>query len=127
MILEPNHHTQDTAAALNAFDECYAVIECVDPTVFIPKCISYGIFQGDMYTSGGSIFLNDQIKIEMVLPIIRNLISLNGVDVFDKLIKVLHSEPNYKQLADHMKSTCLYATMNVCIYSYSCIVARCMI
>ena len=108
--LEPVHHTQDTAAALKAFDEYYTVIECVDPFVFIPKCISYEVFQGDdMYTSGGSIFLNNQMKIEMVLPIIRNLISLNGVDVFDKLLKVLHSEPNYKQLANHMKST--YVTM----------------
>ena len=110
-------HTQDTdaAAALKTFDEYYTVIEGVDPFVFIPKCISYGAFQGDdMYTSGGSIFLNDQMKIEMALPQIRKLISLNGVDVFDKLLKALHSEPNYKRLANSMKSMYLHVTMTVC-------------
>ena len=80
------------------------MIECVDPFKFVPKCISYGILEGDLYSSGGSIFLTNEIKIEMVLPLIRNQISLNGVEVFEKLLKVLHSEPNYKQLADHMGS-----------------------
>ena len=97
--------TQDTVAALRTFDEYYTVIECVDPFVFIPKCISYGVFQGDDMQLGGAIFLNNQMKLEIALPKIRKLISLNGVDVFDKLLRVLHSEPNYKRLANQMKST----------------------
>ena len=113
-------HTQDTAAALKAFDEYYTVIEGVDPFVFIPKCISYGVFQGDdMYTSGGSIFLNNEMKIEMALPQIRKLISLNGVDVFDKLLKALHSEPNYKRLANRMKGTYLATCYYDCLLGYS--------
>ena len=97
--------TQDTVAALRTLDEYYTVIECVDPFVFIPKCISYGVFQGDNMQLGGAIFLNNQMKLEIALPKIRKLISLNGVDVFDKLLRVLHSEPNYKRLANRMKST----------------------
>ena len=113
-------HTPDTAAALKTFDECYAVIEGVDPFVFIPKCISYGVFQGDdMYTSGGSIFLNNQMKLELALPQIRKLISLNGVDVFDKLLDALHSEPNYKRLANHMKGTYLATCYYDCLLGHS--------
>lgn len=107
IFLETNHHTPNTDAALKAFDEYFTVMHnCVNPLVFTPKCISYGVFEGSMYASGGAIFLTNQIKMETVLPEIRKLISLNGVVVFERVLKVLRSEPTdiYNELADCMES-----------------------
>ena len=80
--------------------------DCVDPFVFIPKCIAHEIIEGDMYTLTASVFLPNEIKMEPVLKEIRSLICLNGVDVFEKLLEVLRSEPTgiYKELADTMES-----------------------
>ena len=83
---------------------------CVDPFKFIPKCIAHEIIEGDMYAAGADVFQPNEIKMEPVLAEIRNLICLNGVDVFEKLLEVLRSEPTgiYKELADHMES--MYVT-----------------
>ena len=87
---------------------------CVDPFRFIPKCIAHEIIEGDMYAAGTSVFLPNEIKMEPVLAEIRRFICLNGVDVFEKLLKVLRSEPTgiYKELADCMES--MYHVSNYC-------------
>ena len=90
---------------------------CVDPFKFIPKCIAHEIIEGDKYVSGAAVFLTNDLKMEPVLKEIRKLIYLNGVDVFEKLLKVLRSEPIYKELADCMESMYIAITY-VCMYIY---------
>ena len=84
--------------------------DCIDPFKFIPKCIAHEIIKGDMYAAGAAVFQTNEIKMEPVLAEIRSLIFLNGVDVFEKLLKALRSELSgvYKELADHMES--MYVT-----------------
>ena len=106
--LETPRYPPSIAAALKAFDEYFTVMyNCVDPFKFIPKCIAHEIIEGDMYTAGASMFLPNEINMDPVLNEIRSLICSNGVDVFEKLLKVLRSEPSgiYKELADTMEST----------------------
>ena len=74
-------------------------------------CIDHEMFLSHIFvslhvtnTGGGAIFVTDQVKMDTVLPKLRNLICLNGVKVFEKLLKVLRSEPIYTELADHMQS-----------------------
>ena len=78
----------------------------MDPFKFIPKCIAHEIIEGDMHADGTLVFQPHEIKMEPVLNEIRSIICLNGVDVFEKLLKVLRSEPSgiYKELADTMES-----------------------
>ena len=87
----------------------------MDPFKFIPKCIAHEIIEGDMYAAGASVFLTNEIKMEPVLKEIRSLICLNGVDVFEKLLKVLRSEPTgiYKELADTMEGTYALCILSV--------------
>ena len=116
--LETPRYPPSTAAALKAFDEYFTVMyNCVDPFKFIPKCIAHEIIEGDMYAAGASVFQTNEIKMEPVLNEIRNLICLNGVDVFEKLLKVLRSEPTgiYKELADTMESMCALCTYLKCL------------
>ena len=102
--LEPTRHPPSTTAALKAFDEYFTVMHtCLDPFKFIPKCIAHEIIEGDMYASGASVFLANDMKMEPVLAEIRKFICLNGIGVFEKLLKVLRSEPIYKELADCME------------------------
>ena len=86
--------------------------ECIDPFKFIPKCIAHEIIKGDMYAAGEAVFQTNEIRMEPVLAEIRSLIFLNGVDVFEKLLKALRSDPTgiYKELADHMESMYMYVT-----------------
>ena len=88
------------------------MLDCIDSFKFIPKCIAHEIIKGDMYAAGEAVFSTNEIRMEPVLAEIRSLIFLNGVDVFEKLLKALRSEPTgiYKELADHMESMYMYVT-----------------
>ena len=95
----------DTIAAMEAFDEYSSLMQnYVDPFVFIPKCISYQLLNGDVSASGGpATFQPNELKMGMVLPEIRNNIFLNGVEKFFKLIELFRSEPIYNELANHLE------------------------
>ena len=98
----------DTTAAMEAFDEYSSLMQkCVDPFVFIPKCVSYELLNGDVSAAGGpSVFLTNEIKMDLVLPEIRNNILLNGVEKFFKLIELFRSEAIYNDLANHLEGKC---------------------
>ena len=98
----------DTTAAMEAFDEYFSLMQrCVDPFVFIPKCVSYELLNGDISaSSGSSVFQTNEMKMDLVLPEIRSNILLNGVEKFFKLIELFRSETIYNELANHLEGKC---------------------
>ena len=90
------------------FDEYSSLLqESINPFVFIPKCISYGILRGDVTASvgGGATFLTNQMKMEIVVRELRNIVFERGIEVFKKILYVLRTEPIYVEVADHIEST----------------------
>ena len=74
----------------------------VNQHAFISKCIDDGIIEDN--TPPASDEKND-IQMEKALTKIRKCISLKGVDVFNKLLKIFRiAEPQFMVLADNMES-----------------------
>ena len=98
--------TDDTAAALMAFDEHFSVfLSCVDPFVFISKCVSNEILSADVaIVGGGAVFLTNKIKMELIMSELRNTIFHRGIEAFKKILRVFRTEPIYVELADHIES-----------------------
>lgn len=118
-ILEPAlvKPTDDTAAVMMAFDEYSSLFQkCIDPFVFIPKCVSYGILSGDdaAIVGGGAVFLTNEIKMDLILSELRNTVFHRGIEVFKKILHVFRTEPIYVELADHIESKALH---HACIYT----------
>ena len=89
------------------FDEYSSLLQkSINPFVFIPKCISYGILRGDVTATvgGGAIFLTNQQKMEIVIQELRNIVFERGIKVFKKILYVLRTEPIYVQVANHIES-----------------------
>ena len=109
--------TEDTAAALAAFDEYSPLLQSsINPFVFIPKCISYGIFRGDVTaTVGTGTFLTNQEKMEITLKELRTIIFHRGIEMFNKILYILRKEPIYVELADHMESKHHIPANTICI------------
>ena len=107
-----------TNAALKAFDEYYSMMhQYVDVTMVTAKCVGYGVIPDRSPISGASVFLPDMMKMEMVLPLIRKNIALNGVKVFFKLVKVFQSMGYYIDLAKHLEGK----AYTHCIHTFYCI------
>ena len=104
-----------TKAALKTFDEYYSLIHrYVDVTMVTSKCVGYGVIPERSPITGASVFLPDMMKMEMVLPLIRKNIALNGVKVFFRLVKVFQSMGYYTELAKHLEGTvCAHYTEHV--------------
>ena len=89
------------------FDEYSSLLqESINPFVFIPKCISYGILRGDVTVTvgGGAIFLTNQQKMEIIVHKLRNIVFNKGIEVFKKILYILRTEPIYVEVADHIES-----------------------
>ena len=101
-----HYHVTGTAAALKAFDKYFTTMQnsIVNQHAFFSKCIDDGIIKDDIPDAF------DEIQMEKALTKIRKCISLNGIDVFNKLLKVFRitEEPQFKELADNMESVYLY-------------------
>ena len=101
---------EENTAAVATFDEYISVMQdCVDPSVFIPKCISCELLSGDVFGSG--VFQTNVMKMEMVLPDVRNNILLNGDEKLVDLIELFRSEPIYNDLANHLEGI-------ICTFKY---------
>lgn len=106
----------DTEAALSTFDEYYNFIhDYVEIEMFTSKCVGYGVIHETSPITGASVFLPDNLKMNIVLPLIRRNIGLNGKSVFLLMVKVLNSMGNYRPLAKALESmyvhTCMYARL----------------
>ena len=106
-MLEFNNHVTGTAAALKAFDKIVMQIsEFVDPNVFndiIQKCCEGGIIESKKLSKSDQIEMKEILN--TVLSEIINSISMNGIDVFDKLIMIFQSaDQQFFELAEQMKS-----------------------
>ena len=100
-----HYHVTGTAAALKAFDKYFTTMQnsIINQHAFISKCIDDEIIKDDMPNA------SEEIQMEEVLIRIRKCISLKGIDVFNKLLKVFrNAEPQFKELADNMESMWLY-------------------
>ena len=108
----------DTQAALEAFDEYYDLTrDYVEVEMFTSKCVGYGVIPETSPITGASLFLPDHLKMDIVLPLIRNNIALNGKSIFHLMTRVLDSMGDYRQLASGFEST--YAYINyVDSYNY---------
>ena len=74
----------------------------VNQRAFISKCIDDGIIEDNMPPAFDE---KNDIQMEKALAKIRKCISLKGVDVFNKLLKVFRiAEPQFMELADNMES-----------------------
>ena len=91
---------------MKVFDKYFTTMQnsIVNQHAFISQCIDDGIIEDDIPNA------SDEIQMEEALTKIRNGISLNGIDVFNKLLKVFRfaEEPQFKELADSMESMYLY-------------------
>ena len=110
-----------TNAALKTFDEYYSMIhEYVDVTMMTSKCVGYGVIPERSPITGASLFLPDMMKMEMVLPLIRKNIALNGVKVFFKFVKVFQSMGYYTALATHLEGiVCVYLLVYFLMYVHT--------
>lgn len=96
----------DTQAALETFDEYYDLLhDYVEIGMFTSKCVGYGVIPETSPITGASVFLPDYLKMDIVLPLIRNNIGLNGKSVLLLMAKVLDSMGDYRQLAAAYEST----------------------
>ena len=97
-----HYHVTGTVAALNVFDKYFTTIQnsIVNQHLFISKCIYDGIIEDDMPNA------SDEIQMEEVLTKIRKRISLKGIYVFNKLLKVFRITDGSEsmELADNMES-----------------------
>ena len=111
----------DTEAALAAFDEYSDLtreyVE-VNITMFTSKCVGYGVIPETSPITGASIFLPDSLKMDIVLPLIRNNIALNGKTIFHLMTRVLDSMGDYRQLARGFESTYTYTYLHTYIHTY---------
>ena len=95
----------DSRAALAAFDECFEQMRnCVEIDVFTKKCVKSGILDSSPIT-GAAIYQPDNEKKNLVLPLIRSNIALNGTPMFLKLVRVLEGMAHSLQLAADLKGT----------------------
>ena len=72
--------------------------------MFTSKCVGYGVIPETSPITGASVFLPDHLKMDIVLPLIRENIVLNGKSVFLLMVKVLDSMGDYQELAKGYKS-----------------------
>ena len=99
--------TNETAAVMATFDEYSSLLQSsINPFVFIPKCVSYGILSGDITASvsGAAVFQTNETRMEIIVKELRNVVFLGGIEVFKKILVVLRTEPIYVELADHIES-----------------------
>lgn len=77
----------------------------VNQCAFISKCIDDGIIEDNMPPAPDEK-IDNIIQMEKALAKIRKCISLKGVDVFNKLLKVFRitEERQFMELADNMES-----------------------
>lgn len=95
-----------TQAALAVFDEYYEFVhDYVEIEMFTSKCVGYGVIPETSPITGASVFLPDYLKMDIVLPLIRKNIALNGKSVFMKMIKVFDSMGAYCELAGQLQRT----------------------
>jgi len=100
----------DTQAALETFDKYHHYIhDNVEVGMFTSKCVGYGVIPETSPITGASVFLPDYLKMDIVLPLIRNNIALNGKSVFIMMIKVFESMGDYRELATQLSS--MYARL----------------
>ena len=95
----------DTQAALEVFDEYYDYMHNnVEVDMFTSKCVGYGVIPEISPITGASIFLPDRLKMNIVLPMIRKNIALNGKPIFELMSRVFESMGEYHPLFIKIKS-----------------------
>ena len=118
----------DTRAALAAFDEYCDLMHNhveVEVEMFTSKCVGYGVIPETSPITGASVFLPDYLKMDIVLPLIRKNIGLNGKSIFLLMTRVLESMGEYRQLATEYKSMLDYKLYTY-IAMYTCKKEECI-
>ena len=72
--------------------------------MFTSKCVGYGVIPEISPITGASIFLPDYLKMDIVLPMIRKNIALNGRSIFELMARVFESMGEYHLLSIKIKS-----------------------